>query len=72
MAIPGEEDSDLELDDDDNDEPEDEEPQDWQDDEGLDDDIQLPEQPEDPERSAPFLVRTRHRMRARPSRPSDS
>ncbi len=54
VAIPGEEDSDLELDDDDNDEPEDEEPQDWRDDEGLDDDIQLPEQPEDPNAARRF------------------
>ena len=54
VAIPGEEDSDLELDDDDNDEPEDEEPQDWRDDDGLDDDIQLPEQPEDPNAARRF------------------
>src|SRR5690242_4806773 len=45
-AIPGEEDDELDLEDD---EPEDEEPQDWQDDRGFDDDdVQLPEQPEDP------------------------
>ncbi|MBV9006638.1 MAG: DEAD/DEAH box helicase family protein, partial [Solirubrobacterales bacterium] len=42
-AIPGEEDSDLEDGDGD-----DEEPQDWQDEGELDDDLQLDEQPEDP------------------------
>ncbi len=51
-AIPGEEDSELELEDDD--ESDDDEPQDWQDDDGLDDDIQLPEQPEDPNAARRF------------------
>ncbi len=50
-AIPGEEDSELELEDDEN---EDEEPQDWQDDDTLDDDLQLPEQPEDPNAARRF------------------
>ncbi len=50
-AIPGEEDSELELEDDEND---DDEPQDWQDDETFDDDIQLPEQPEDPNAARRF------------------
>jgi len=45
-AIPGEEDSDE--DDLDDGEPEDEEPQDWQDDEELDEDVELDEAPEDP------------------------
>ncbi len=45
-AIPGEEESDLELDDEDEDEPEDEEPQDWQDED--DEDLELVERPEDP------------------------
>jgi ribonuclease E len=52
VAIPGEEDSDLELEDEDG--SEDEEPQDWQDEEDLDDDIQLPEQPEDPNAARRF------------------
>jgi ribonuclease E len=51
-AIPGEED--LELDDDDDEEP-DEEPQDWQDEpSGEDDDVQLAEQPEDPNAAKRF------------------
>jgi ribonuclease E len=45
-AIPGEEESDLELDGEDEDEPEDEEPQDWQDED--DEDLELVERPEDP------------------------
>ena len=53
-AIPGEEDSELELEDETEDEDEDEEPQDWQDDDSLDDDIQLPEQPEDPNAARRF------------------
>ncbi len=53
VAIPGEEDSELELEEDD-DEAEDEEPQDWQDDGDLDDDLQLPEQPEDPNAARRF------------------
>ena len=53
-AIPGEEDSELELEDETEDEDEDEEPQDWQDDGSLDDDIQLPEQPEDPNAARRF------------------
>ena len=44
-AIPGEEDSDEDLDDGDG---EDEEPQDWQDDAELDEDVQLGEAPDDP------------------------
>jgi hypothetical protein len=48
-AIPGEEDSDLEDGD-----GEDEEPQDWQDDHALDEDVQLDEQPEDPNAAKRF------------------
>ncbi len=48
-AIPGEEDSDLE-----NGDGEDEEPQDWQDDDDLDEDVQLDEQPEDPNAAKRF------------------
>jgi ribonuclease E len=51
-AIPGEEDLELELDDD---EEPDEEPQDWQDESsGEDDDVQLAEQPEDPNAAKRF------------------
>ncbi|HEY2770678.1 MAG TPA: DEAD/DEAH box helicase family protein [Solirubrobacteraceae bacterium] len=50
-AIPGEEDSELDLDDEE--EPEDEEPQDWQD-ESEDEDVQLGEQPEDPNAAKRF------------------
>ncbi len=50
-AIPGEEDAELELD---GDEPEDEEPQDWQDDNGLDEDIEVAEQAEDPNAARRF------------------
>src|SRR5437764_3272218 len=49
-AIPGEEDSELELEED---EPEDEEPQDWQD-ESDEEDVQLGEQPEDPNAAKRF------------------
>jgi hypothetical protein len=48
-AIPGEEDDDL----DDDGDP-DEEPQDWQDDDGVDGDVQLAEQPEDPNAAKRF------------------
>ena len=47
-AIPGEEDSDEDLDEVDEGESEDEEPQDWQDDGELDEDVQLGEAPDDP------------------------
>ncbi len=50
-AIPGEEDAELELD---GDEPEDEEPLDWQDDNGVDEDIDLGEEPEDPNATRRF------------------
>jgi ribonuclease E len=50
-AIPGEEDAVLDLEDDD--EPEDEEPQDWQDD-SDEEDVQLGEQPEDPNAAKRF------------------
>jgi hypothetical protein len=54
-AIPGEEDADLEDDEDDEAESEDEEPQDWQDDgSGLDVDVQMDEQPEDPNAAKRF------------------
>jgi ribonuclease E len=45
VSIPGDEDAELELD---GEEPEDEEPQDWQDEGEVDEDVQLAEQPEDP------------------------
>src|SRR2546421_2034337 len=45
-AIPGEEDAELELDDED--ESDDEEPRDWQDEADVDEDVELGEQPEDP------------------------
>jgi hypothetical protein len=48
-AIPGEEDSDL-----DDGDGEDEEPQDWQDDDALDEDVRLDEQPEDPNAAKRF------------------
>ena len=50
-AIPGEEDADLDLDEE---EPEDEEPQDWQDETEGDEDVQLGEQPEDPNAARRF------------------
>jgi hypothetical protein len=50
VAIPGEED--IDLDDDEADA--DEEPQDWQDDEDVDEDVQLAEQPEDPNAAKRF------------------
>jgi hypothetical protein len=50
VAIPGEEDEDLDGDGD----GDDEEPQDWQDDGELDEDVQLDEQPEDPNAAKRF------------------
>jgi hypothetical protein len=52
-AMPGEEDPDLE-DDDDSGVGDDEEPQDWQDGNGLDADVQMDEQPEDPNAAKRF------------------
>jgi superfamily II DNA or RNA helicase len=51
VAIPGEEDAELDLDDE---EPEDEEPQDWQDEPDDVDELQLAEQPEDPNAARRF------------------